>query len=213
MALIKLENVTKKFKDTKVLENVSIELEEGKIYGFVGINGSGKSVLFKLICGLMIPSEGNIWVDGKSLTNGHFAEGVGILLDGTGFLPRASAMSNLKSIAIINNIIDDNRIRECIEMVGLDPESKKHVGKYSLGMKQRLGIAQAIMERPKILLLDEPMNGLDEDGVIEVRKLLKELNINKGVTILMASHNKEDLSELCEKVYMLKKQNLSLIEN
>ncbi|SCJ47545.1 Methionine import ATP-binding protein MetN [uncultured Eubacterium sp.] len=203
MGIIELKGVTKAFKKSRVLEDISLDLREGKIYGFVGRNGTGKSVLFKLICGLMIPSSGEITVNGKILKNGGFAEDIGILLDNTGFMPRMSAFDNLKSIAVINNVISDERIKECIQIVGLDANADKHVSKYSLGMKQRLGIAQAIMESPKILLLDEPMNGLDEQGVKDMRILLKEYQKEHGATILIASHDKEDIAELCDVVYSI----------
>lgn len=201
MNAIELHEISKKFKETDVLNDVSMELEEGKVYGFEGRNGAGKSVLLKLICGLMIPSQGEIVVQGKNLKGGEFAEDVGVWLDKTGFLPRLSGFNNLKSIAIIKNMISDERIKSCMEMVGLDPSSKKNVGKYSLGMKQRLGIAQAIMEEPKLLLLDEPMNGLDVSGIKEMRALLKNYNRQREATILIASHSKEDLEELCDKVF------------
>lgn len=201
MNAIELHEVSKKFKETDVLNDVSMELEEGKVYGFEGRNGAGKSVLLKLICGLMIPSHGEVIVQGKNLKGGEFAEDVGVWLDNTGFLPRLSGFNNLKSIAIIKNMISDERIKSCIEMVGLNASSKKNVGKYSLGMKQRLGIAQAIMEEPKLLLLDEPMNGLDVSGIKEMRALLKNYNRQHQATILIASHNKEDLEELCDKVF------------
>lgn len=201
MGMIELNGVSKDFKKLQVLKDITLELEEGKIYGFVGRNGSGKSVLFKLICGLMIPTAGEITVNGKRLKDGGFAEDIGILLDNTGFMPRMSAFDNLKSIAVINNVISDERIKECIQTVGLDCNDNKHVGKYSLGMKQRLGIAQAIMESPKILLLDEPMNGLDEQGVKDMRILLKTYQKEYNSTILIASHDKEDIAELCDVVY------------
>lgn len=203
MGIVELNDVTKVFKKFVVLQNTSLNLEAEKIYGFVGRNGSGKSVLFKLICGLMIPSAGEITVNGKSLENGGFAEDIGIFLDNTGFMPRMSAFDNLKSIAVINNVITDERIKECIRIVGLDCDDDKHVGKYSLGMKQRLGIAQAIMEYPKILLLDEPMNGLDEQGVKDMRVLLKTYQKEHNATILIASHDKEDIAELCDVVYAI----------
>lgn len=203
MNAIELHGVSKRFKENEVLANVSMELKEGMIYGLEGRNGAGKSVLLKLICGLMTPSEGEVVVHGKNLKGGQFAEDVGIWLDNTGFLPGLSGFNNLKSIAVIRNMISDERIRDCIEMVGLDASSKKNVGKYSLGMKQRLGIAQAIMEQPKLLLLDEPMNGLDYSGVKEMRALLKNYHQQQSAAMLIASHNKEDLEELCDVVFYI----------
>jgi len=206
--MVELIGVSKSFRQQTVLKDVHLSLQQGRIYGIVGRNGSGKSVLLKLICGLMLPTEGSVTVCGKLLKDGAFAEDVGILLDNTGFLPRLSAFDNLKSIAVIRNVAADERIRDCICQVGLDADSKKPVGKYSLGMKQRLGIAQAIMERPKLLLLDEPMNALDEGGVKDMRLLLKDYQRENQATILLASHNREDIEELCDEVYVIRDQKI-----
>lgn len=199
-AIIEIDQVTKTFRETKALQEVSVSFEQGKIHGVIGRNGSGKTVLFKCICGLMYPDSGVIAVRGKRVGKDvDIPKGIGSIIEAPGFLPTYSGMGNLQFLAGINRTIDKSRIRESMELVGLDPDSKKHVGKYSLGMRQRLGLAQAIMERPDILVLDEPMNGLDNEGVAEIRALLLEIKAS-GVTILLASHNREDISILCDTV-------------
>lgn len=157
-------------------------------------------MFFKAICGLINKTSGSIKVLDNSIENGYFAKDVGIIIESPGFLPQYSAFNNLKILASINNKINDNDIINAISLVGLNPYDKKEIKKYSLGMKQKLGIAQAIMESPKILILDEPMNGLDHESVNQIRKLLLEQK-NNGVTILLASHNKDDITELCDKIY------------
>ena len=205
---ISLNNLNKDFKRTKIIKNINLEVETGKIYGIIGRNGSGKSILFKLICGLLVQSSGSIKVFEEKITKGIFPKNIGILLDSTGFIPNYSAFTNLKSIAIINNIISDDDIRKSLKIVGLNPADKKPIKKYSIGMKQKLGIAQAIMEKPKLLLLDEPMNGLDEESVNKMRNLLIKLNKEQNVTILLTSHNREDINILCDKIYKLDKGTL-----
>jgi ABC-2 type transport system ATP-binding protein len=206
--VVEISNVTKDIKGTKVLNNVSLSLESGKAYGIVGRNGSGKSMLFKAICGLINATEGEIKVFDKPIKNGNFPDSTGIIIENPGFLPQYSAFKNLKILASINNTISDEKINETITLVGLDPNNKKPVRKYSLGMKQRLGIAQALMEEPKLLVLDEPMNGLDAEGVKQIRELLLELK-SKSVTILLASHNSEDINEICDYVYNMENGVLS----
>lgn len=206
--MIELKDVVKKFKQDTILDHVNLELYDNRIYGFVGRNGSGKSILFKLISGYMRPDSGTITVEGKKLgKNCDFPESLGVLIESPGFLWYESGLSNLRFLAKIQKNITDEEVKEAIHMVGLDPNSKKHVGKYSLGMKQRLGIAQAVMEQPNILILDEPMNGLDDTGVDLIRTLL--LNYKKeGRVILLASHNKEDIDLLCDEVYHMNGGNV-----
>ncbi len=200
-SIIKVDNVIKKFGSEIALNNVSIEFERGKIYGIVGRNGSGKTVLFKTIIGFLKPTDGRIIVDGKEIgKDTDFADHIGIIIETPGFLSAYSGYKNLEYLASIKNRIGKNEIKKSMERVGLDPNSKKKVGKYSLGMRQRLGIAQAIMENPDILILDEPMNGLDNQGVKEVREILLNLK-EEGKSIILASHNKEDIEALCDKVY------------
>ena len=198
---IEVQNVVKRFRDQVVLKNVSISFEKGKIHGIVGRNGSGKTVLFKCICGLMHPEEGVILVNGKRVGRDvDMPEDIGAIIEAPGFLPNYSGYKNLRFLATIRRKIGKEEILNVLKTVGLDPESRKHVGKYSLGMRQRLGIAQAIMEDPEILILDEPMNGLDNAGVQDIRALLLELKA-QGKTILLASHNHEDIAALCDTVH------------
>lgn len=198
---IEVQNVVKRFRDQVVLKNVSISFEKGQIHGIVGRNGSGKTVLFKCICGLMHPEEGVILVNGKRVGRDvDMPEDIGAIIEAPGFLPNYSGYRNLRFLANIRRKIGKEEILNVLKTVGLDPESRKHVGKYSLGMRQRLGIAQAIMEDPEILILDEPMNGLDNAGVQDIRALLLELKA-QGKTILLASHNHEDIAALCDTVH------------
>lgn len=198
---IEVQNVVKRFRDQVVLKNVSISFEKGQIHGIVGRNGSGKTVLFKCICGLMHPEEGVILVNGKRVGRDvDMPEDIGAIIEAPGFLPNYSGYKNLRFLANIRRKIGKEEILNVLKTAGLDPESRKHVGKYSLGMRQRLGIAQAIMEDPEILILDEPMNGLDNAGVQDIRALLLELKA-QGKTILLASHNHEDIAALCDTVH------------
>ena len=198
---IEVQNVVKRFRDQVVLKNVSISFEKGRIHGIVGRNGSGKTVLFKCICGLMHPEEGVILVNGKRVGRDvDMPEDIGAIIEAPGFLPNYSGYKNLRFLANIRRKIGKEEILNVLKTVGLDSESRKHVGKYSLGMRQRLGIAQAIMEDPEILILDEPMNGLDNAGVQDIRALLLELKA-QGKTILLASHNHEDIAALCDTVH------------
>jgi len=201
--MIIIENATKKFGTQTVLNDVSLTLEDGKIYGFVGQNGCGKTVLFKSICGFIYLDRGTITVDGKVIGKDiDIIKDAGIIIESPGFLPNYSAFKNLKFLTMIKDNIGDEQIKSTLISVGLDPESKKVVGKFSLGMRQRLGIAQAIMENPHILILDEPMNGLDKRGVEDIRKILMDLK-KKGKLILLASHNPLDIDILCDCVYEL----------
>lgn len=197
---IRVQGVSKTFGDTEVLHEVWRDFEEGKIHGIVGNNGSGKTVLMKCICGFLPPSTGRVLVRGRQVGRDmDFPDDTGIIIETPGFLPNLSGMKNLELLASLRRRIDKEAIRENILRVGLDPDMKKPVGKYSLGMRQRLGIAQAIMENPSILILDEPLNGLDKNGVAHMRRLIKELR-EQGKTILLASHNQMDIDELCDTV-------------
>lgn len=207
--MIRVINVSKKFRETTVLDDVSLEIPQGKICGLVGRNGSGKTVLMKTICGFVTPDSGEVWVGGKRIgTDCDFPENIGVIIENPGFSPYISGFKNLKNLAYIRKKIDDEQIRQAMQMVGLDPSDKKWVSKYSLGMRQRLGIAQAFMEDQSILVLDEPMNGLDAAGVEKVRELLLGLK-NAGKTIVIASHNKEDIAILCDEVYEMEKGRIA----
>ena len=211
--MIELTKVTKTFKNEEVLKETTVTFEKGKITGIIGRNGSGKTVLMKLICGLLSPSSGTIVVNGQKIGKDvDFPSDIGIIIETPIFVPYQSAFTNLKNLAAIRGKIDDNRIREVIELVGLNPDDKKRVGKFSLGMRQRLGIAQAIMENPSLLILDEPMNGLDKDGVEDMRVLFKNLK-EEGKTILLCSHNAEDIAVLCDEVYEIEKGEIRLVYN
>ncbi len=203
--IIEVKNLNLTIKKQKILENVSLSCEEGRIYGLVGRNGSGKTMLMKCICGFIRPDEGEIDVLGKRIGKDcDFAPDTGIIIETPGFIGHYSGFKNLKLLAAIKKKIDDDKIREVMEFVGLDPKMKKSVRKYSLGMRQRLGLAQAIMEDPKVLILDEPMNGLDKEGVEDMRKYLLKLR-EEGKTILIASHSSEDIAVLCDRTYEMEK--------
>lgn len=200
---VEVSQVSKVINGIAILEQVSLTLEEGTITGLVGRNGSGKTVLMKCIMGFMKTSSGKITEFGKEIGKDiEFSGDTGFIIENPGFLPFYSGYENLKFLYGIRHKNNPERIRKVMKMVGLDPDSKKKVGKYSMGMKQRLGIAQAIMEEPKLIILDEPFNGLDYQGVLEIRELLLILK-NQGITILLASHNKEDIDTLCDKVYKM----------
>lgn len=198
--VISVQQVSKSFGEAEVLHEVSHEFERGKIHGIVGNNGSGKTVLMKCICGFLLPTKGRILVDNKWV--GHdmdFPEDAGIIIETPGFLPNLTGMKNLELLASLRRRIEREAIRQAIIRVGLDPDMKKPVGKYSLGMRQRLGIAQAIMENPSLLILDEPLNGLDKIAVVQMRSLIRELR-EQGKTVILASHNQQDIEELCDTV-------------
>lgn len=210
---ISVQQLSKVFGDDEALNNVSIDFEEGKIHGIVGKNGSGKTVLMKCICGFIKPTRGKVLVYYKEVGKDFdFPDSLGIIIETPGFLPGATGIKNLQILASLKKKITIDDIKECIERVGLDPNLKKPVSKYSLGMRQRLGIAQAIMENPKILIFDEPFNGLDKHAVVEMRDLFKELRA-QGKTILLASHNQADIDELCDTVCEMDVGTLTMVRN
>jgi len=198
---IEISRVTKYFGPDQVLKEINLFLERGRVYGIVGNNGSGKTVLMKCICGFLTTTTGTIRVFGKQIGKDvDFPESLGVIIETPGFLTNLTGRKNLEILADMQKKINRADIRLVLEKVGLDPDMKKPVAKYSLGMRQRLGIAQAIMEDPELLILDEPFNGLDKNGVAEIRKILLELKA-AGRTILLASHNEEDIRILCDEVY------------
>lgn len=206
--MVKVEGLSKEFRGEMILQDVNITLERGKIYGLVGMNGSGKTVFMKCLCGFLKPTTGKVTVDGKEVGKEiDFPQDLGLMIETPGFIPYMSGKSNLKNLALIRNQIGNYEIEEALRSVGLDPNLKKHVSKYSLGMRQRLGIAQAIMEKPRLLILDEPFNGLDVQGVKDIRELLMSLQ-KQGVTILLASHYDEDIRTLCEEVYLVREHRI-----
>ena len=207
--MIKIENYTQKIKKDIILNDINLHLKENKIYGFVGRNGSGKSILFKGICGLLNISNGKIIIKGKEIGKDiDFYDNLGAVLDGAGFLPNLSSFDNLKLLASIRNKISDSDIKSALNKVGLDPNDKKKYKKYSLGMKQKLALAQAIMENPELLILDEPFNGLDSSSVKDIREMLIDYK-KEGKTILISSHIKEDIDILCDEVYELDRGNIN----
>lgn len=206
---ISVENVSKKIKNQQILNQINIHLAKGKIYGFVGRNGSGKSMLFKAICGLIVPDEGTIIVDGKRIgTDIDFPSNTGIIIERPGLISYMSAFENLKTFASVKKQISDVDIREILNRLEIDPTSNKKVRAFSLGMKQRVGLAQALMENPDLLILDEPMNGLDREGVELVKKIICERKA-MGCTILLSSHIAGDIEELADKVYYMEAGNLT----
>lgn len=198
---IEVIDAVKKFSDHVVLKQVNMVMENGMINGVVGRNGSGKTVLMKCICGFLRLDSGMIRVNDQIIGKDvDMLDDVGMIIENPGFLPNYTGYKNLEFLYGINHPKNKKCIMDAMTQVGLDPHLKRHVGKYSLGMRQRLGIAQAIMEDPKILILDEPMNGLDHHGVEDIRKLLLGLK-EKGKNILIASHNREDIDILCDHVW------------
>lgn len=199
-AMIEVQGVNKSFGEEHVLKDVSHCFETGKIHGIVGNNGSGKTVLMKCIRGFLKPDSGTIFVGGKQVgRDTDFPEDIGIIIETPGFLPHLSGTQNLKILASLQKKANNHTIRAVLEQVGLDPDMKKPVGKYSLGMRQRLGFAQALMEDPSLLILDEPFNGLDKYGVVHIRNVIKGLRA-EGKTVILASHNQVDIDELCDTV-------------
>ena len=210
-SIISVEKLVKRFGNNTVLNGVSVEFEDHKIHGLIGRNGSGKTVLMKCICGLTPITGGSVTVSGKRIgIDCEIIPRAGVIIETPGFLPNLSGYANLKNLASLTGKIGKDEVRAAISRVGLDPNEKKHVGKYSLGMRQRLGLAQAIMEDPDILILDEPMNGLDKDGVKDMRQYLLDLKA-QGKTILIASHSAEDIDVLCDTVVEMDKGALSVI--
>ena len=199
--IIEVSHVNKNFKNNKVLKDVTLRCESGRIYGLVGHNGSGKTVLFKTICGFLSCDEGTVSVNGKVMgKDKDMLTEAGIIIEDPGFLRNWSAYHNLEFLYTIRNRPDKSYLHSVLNTVGLDPKLKRPVGKFSLGMRQRLALAQAIMEDPPILILDEPMNGLDKNGVAEIREFLLKMK-NENKLIILASHNREDIEILCDEVY------------
>lgn len=211
MNAIEVKNLSLQIDKHQILQDVTVFFEEGQIHGLVGRNGSGKTMLMKCICGFVRPTAGEILVQncqvGKDI---DFPENMGIIIETPGFLPQYSGLRNLKLLAALNHRIGTEQIRAAMRSVGLDPDMKRKVRKYSLGMRQRLGLAQAIMENPAILILDEPFNGLDKEGVGEMRMYLLDLR-RQGKTILIASHSAEDISILCDTVHEMEHGKIQTI--
>ena len=197
---IEIEHVSKKIKDALVLDDVCMTLESGNIYGFQGVNGSGKTMLMRAVSGLMYPTSGTISIDGKVLgKNMAFPEKIGMLIENPAFIGNYTGFKNLKVLASIQNRIGDEQIRKALEDIGLDPDDKRTYRKYCLGMKQKLGIAAAVMENPDIIILDEPINALDDVSVEKVHDILEEQK-KRGAVIIIACHDKEELDQLSDEI-------------
>lgn len=199
--VVRLEDYCKSFKSAEVLKNINLTLESGKVIGLKGKNGSGKTMLMRAISGLILPTSGKVYINDKELGRHiSFPPSIGILIENPSFISNYTGFKNLKILASIQNRISDDEIRDAIRKVGLDPDDKRTFKKYSLGMKQRLGIAAAIMERPDIVILDEPINALDEAGAGLIKGLLDELKAN-GSLIIIACHDTEELNYLLDEIY------------
>lgn len=212
MSELVAENVTKTFKDKVILDNISVRFGSGKIYGIAGENGSGKTMFLRALSGLMRPSDGKVTYDGKVLYDDiSFLPSLGIIIENAGLYPEFTAKKNLEYLASVKKIIGNEEIENALRRVGLDPADKRTVKKYSLGMKKKLMIAQAVMERPDVLLLDEVTSALDEESVKTVRQLITEEK-ERGALIVISSHNKEDLELLCDEIYSMASGKLTLKE-
>ena len=200
MESVRIVNYTKKIKSNVILDNINYTFEKGKIYAIIGRNGSGKTMLLRAICGLIFPDNGEIYIDDKQLHKDiSFPDNCGVIIENSELLPNFSGFENLKILSKIKKTASDNDIISALETVGLDSQSKKKVKAYSLGMKQRLSIAQAIFENPELLLMDEPTNALDEKGVDMIRNILQKFRDNDAI-VLIASHNKEDIEILADEI-------------
>ncbi len=212
MTEIKIENMSKKIKSNMILKDIDMELTSGHIYGFRGKNGCGKTMLMRCICGLIIPTEGKIIINGKELHKDiKIPESIGALIENPAFLPQYTGFKNLKMLASLKGKINDEEVKLAIKRAGLDPDDKRTYKKYSLGMKQKLGIANAIMGEPDIIVLDEPINALDEISVENVKKVFLELK-EKGKLIIAACHDREELEYLCDIIYELKDGEIAGME-
>lgn len=201
--ILKIENYTKIIKGRNILQNINLSFQSGKIYGFYGRNGSGKTMLFRALTTLIYPTEGDVKIDDYSIINNEFdLSQIGILIENPGFYPYLTGFENLDMLYRINNEKNDSHIHEVLKKVGLENAENKKYKEYSLGMKQRLRIAQAIMEEQKIIILDEPTNGIDRKGLKDVHQIIKEEK-EKDKIVLLASHNLDDLNLLCDEVYLI----------
>lgn len=211
--LLKAEDVTLSLNGSTILADINLSLESHKIYAFVGPNGAGKTMLFRVLSGLVKADSGRVMLDGKLLHKDmRMLPNLGLMLENEGLYPDLSGYENLKLIASIHKNVSKEQIREVIKKVGLDPDDKRKYSKYSLGMKQRIVFAQAIMEKPDILMLDEPTNALDKEGVSDIRELILEQK-KRGAIVLLASHNPEDIRMLADKIYQVREGRLTEYED
>jgi ABC-2 type transport system ATP-binding protein len=202
-AYMELRNISKQFSGRMVLDGISLTIEKGTTIGLVGENGSGKSVLFKILCGFVKPDQGQVFIQGKELgQKDDFPENMGVFINSPGFIGMYNGYKNLEFLANIRGVIGEKEIKETMQKVGLDPANKTKVDNYSLGMKQKLGIAQAIMESQEILILDEPFNALDFKTYNDTKEIIRILQA-EGKTILLTSHNYDDVEQLCSTVFII----------
>lgn len=210
MSIISLQNIGKSFKKNTLFENVNLEIEKGNIYGIIGPNGSGKSVLFKMICGFVFPDEGTISIHRTEVGRARrFPDNFGIIIDRPGYIANKTGFQNLKELALIRGEIDDKKIADTMELVGLNARSEQKTKNYSLGMKQKLALCQAVMEDQQVLILDEPFNALDIESVKRIRQLLLKFK-EEGRTIIMTSHNQEDI-HICDFIYRINQCKLEFV--
>lgn len=208
--MIEMKHVQKAYRDNVLFTDLNLTVPKGDICGIVGANGIGKSVLLKMLCGLVLPDAGEVVIDNVKLEKGRFPQNIGVILDNAGFLPNETGFKNLSIIAGVRKKVGKGEIEDAMRLVGLDPSSEVRVGKYSLGMKQRLAIAQALMEKPSLLILDEPLNAIDIETVEKFRQLFKQLSEQDKVTIVLTSHHRDDIVELCRTVYQIENRELLL---
>lgn len=209
--MIEMKHVQKAYRDNVLFTDLNLTVPKGDICGIVGANGIGKSVLLKMLCGLVLPDAGEVVIDNVKLEKGRFPQNIGVILDNAGFLPNETGFKNLSIIAGVRKKVTKGEIEDAMRLVGLDPSSEVRVGKYSLGMKQRLAIAQALMEKPSLLILDEPLNAIDIETVEKFRQLFKQLSEQDKVTIVLTSHHRDDIVELCRTVYQIENRELLLV--
>lgn len=207
-SVIKVEGIRKRIRHRIVLDQIDLNVPPGRIYGLTGPNGSGKSMLLRVVCGLVRPDQGKVRVFGEAIGEEvEFPRDTGALIDTPGFLLHYTGMRNLHLLALIRNRVTREQIVNTMRLVGLDPEDPRPVRAYSTGMRQRLGLAQALMENPKLLILDEPTSALDREGVQNIHRLLKDMK-DKGVTILLASHSKDEMIQLCDATFLMEDGHL-----
>lgn len=210
--MIEVKNITKSYDERKILDDISINFEEGKIYGIIGQNGSGKSVLLKVMSGFITPDQGTIIYDGKDINKEEtFPDNTGVLLDNSGFVPNLTGFDNLKLLATINKIIDDDEIIEELKNVNLLEEKDKKYYKYSLGMRKKLGICQAIMEHQKYVILDEPFSGIDKVSLAMIYDYLKKIK-SEGRTLIISTHTSDRAKDLYDEIYELEEGKLNKID-
>lgn len=200
---LEITNLNKEIGKTMILQNINMQMEQGKIYGLMGINGSGKTMIMRCMCGLVRPTNGSVKINGKELGKDiDFPQSLGALIENPGFIEHYSAIDNMKALASIRKKVGELEIKELLQRVGLDDKDKKKVKKYSLGMRQKLGIAMALLEDPDMIILDEPFNALDEKSVEIVKQIILDAK-KRNKLIIISCHNKDDLNQLSDEIYKI----------